>query len=86
MKLNKDELKNKISELVTDNDISIQLLEDVEDSMLEEDTSKLDDLQAKFDVLQNKYKERFLSGENIPKIEENKPELEEKEYIDIKEI
>ena len=86
MKLNKDELKNKISELVTDNDISIQLLEDVEDSMLEEDTSKFDDLQAKFDELQNKYKERFLSGENIPKIEETKPELEEKEYIDIKEI
>ena len=33
MKLSKDELKQKVNELVTDNDIAIQLLEDIEDSM-----------------------------------------------------
>ena len=54
MKLNKDELKQKVNELVTDNDIAIQLLEDIEDSMEvgEVDTSKIDELQAKLDDLQ----------------------------------
>ena len=33
MKLNKEELKAKVNELVTDNEIAIQLLEDIEDSM-----------------------------------------------------
>lgn len=90
MKLSKDELKQKVNELVTDNDIAIQLLEDIEDSIevSEVDTSKIDELQAKFDDLQEKYKQRFLSGEE-KKVEEKKDddeELEEKEVIDIKEI
>ena len=61
MKLSKDELKQKVNELVTDNDIAIQLLEDIEDSMEvgEVDTSKIDELQARFDDLQEKYKQRF---------------------------
>ena len=90
MKLSKDELKQKVNELVTDNDIAIQLLEDIEDSIEvgEVDTSKIDELQAKLDDLQEKYKQRFLSGEE-KKVEEKKDdneELEEKEVIDIKEI
>lgn len=86
MKLSKDELKQKVNELVTDNDIAIQLLEDIEDSMEvgEVDTAKIDELQAKLDDLQEKYKQRFLKGEN--KKEEVDEELEEKEVIDIKEI
>ena len=90
MKLSKDELKQKVNDLVTDNDIAIQLLEDIEDSIEvgEVDTSKIDELQAKFDDLQEKYKQRFLSGEE-KKVEEKKDddeELEEKEVVDIKEI
>ena len=90
MKLSKEELKQKVNELVTDNDIAIQLLEDIEDSMEvgEVDTTKIDELQAKFDDLQEKYKQSFLSGE-VKKVEEKKDddeELEEKEVIDIKEI
>lgn len=86
MKLSKEDLKQKVNELVTDNDIAIQLLEDIEDSMEvgEVDTTKLDELQAKFDDLQEKYKQRFLKGDN--KKEEVDEELEEKEVIDIKEI
>lgn len=90
MKLSKEELKAKVNELVTDNDIAIQLLEDIEDSMEvgEVDTSKIDELQAKLDDLQEKYKQRFLKGDD--KKEEKKEdvdeELEEKEVIDIKEI
>lgn len=95
MKLSKEELKAKVNELVTDNEIAIQLLEDIEDSMEigEIDTSKIDELQAKLDDLQEKYKQRFLAGsddkkDEIPAEEEEKTEeeLEEKEIIDIKEI
>lgn len=91
MKLSKDELKQKVNELVTDNEIAIQLLEDIEDSMEvgEVDTAKLDELQAKFDDLQEKYKQRFLKGDDKKEAEDKKEvdeELEEKEVIDIKEI
>lgn len=86
MKLSKEDLKQKVNELVTDNDIAIQLLEDIEDSMEvgEVDTTKIDELQAKLDDLQEKYKQRFLKGDG--KKEEVDEELEEKEVIDIKEI
>lgn len=92
MKLSKEELKQKVNELVTDNDIAIQLLEDIEDSMEvgEVDTTKIDELQAKFEDLQEKYKQRFLKGDDKKDAEDKKEEvdeeLEEKEVIDIKEI
>lgn len=99
MKLNKEDLKKKVNEIVTDNDVAIQLLEDIEDSFdesAEVDNSKIDELQAKIDEqqskideLQEKYKERFLNG-NKEKSEDKKPEeddgLQEKDIIDIKEI
>lgn len=92
MKLSKEELKQKVNELVTDNDIAIQLLEDIEDSMEvgEIDTAKIDELQAKLYDLQEKYKQRFLKGDDKKDAEDKKEEvdeeLEEKEVIDIKEI
>lgn len=91
MKLSKEDLKQKVNEIVTDNDIAIQLLEDIEDSMEvgEVDTSKIDELQAKLDDLQEKYKQRFLKGDDKKDDEDKKEvdeELEEKEVIDIKEI
>lgn len=100
MKLNKEELKKKVNEIVTDNDVAIQLLEDIEDSFdesAEVDNTKVDELQArideqqaKIDELQEKYKERFLTGDKEEKTEDKKPEeddgLEEKNIIDIKEI
>lgn len=90
MKLSKEELKSKVNELVTDNEIAIQLLEDIEDSMEvgEVDTSKIDELQAKLDDLQEKYKQRFLNGDD-KKYDEDKEddeELKEEEIIDVKEI
>ena len=91
MKLSKEDLKQKVNELVNDNDIAIQLLEDIEDSMEvgEVDTAKIDELQAKLDDLQEKYKQRFLKGDDKKDDEDKKEvdeELEEKEVIDIKEI
>lgn len=99
MKLSKEELKQKVNELVTDNDIAIQLLEDIEDSMevdevdttkIDELQTKIDELQTKIDDLQEKYKQRFLKGDDKKDAEDKKEEvdeeLEEKEVIDIKEI
>lgn len=100
MRLNKEDLKKKVNEIVTDNDVAIQLLEDIEDSFdesAEVDNTKIDELQArideqqaKIDELQEKYKERFLTGDKEEKTEDKKPEeddgLEEKDIIDIKEI
>jgi len=90
MKLSKEELKAKVNELVSDNEVAIQLLEDIEDSMevAEVDTSKIDELQAKLNDLQEKYKQRFLHGEQEETKEEKDEDegLEEKEVIDIKEI
>ncbi len=93
MKLSKEELKAKVNELIQDNDVAIALLEDIEDSFEsgEVDTSAMDELQAKFDDLQRKYRERFLSVEEKSEdvMEEEKSEdeeLKEEEVIDIKEI
>ena len=82
MKLSKEELKQKVNELVTDNDIAIQLLEDIEDSMEvgEVDTAKIDELQAKLDDLQEKYKQRFLKGDD-KKDDEDKEDIEDKEEV-----
>lgn len=91
MKLSKEDLKNKVNELVQDNDIAIQLLEDIEDSMEtgEIDKTELESLQAKFDELQTKYRERFIKGDEEKEELEEKPTddgMEEKEVIDVKEI
>ena len=100
MKLSKEDLKKKVNELVTDNDVAIQLLEDIEDSFdesaevdntnIDELQAKIDEQQSKIDELQEKYKERFLTGDKEEKTEDKKPEeddgLEEKDIIDIKEI
>lgn len=87
MKISKEDLITKINELELDDTKKIELMEDVTDSMIEPDTKELDDLKSKYDDLQNKYKERFMSGNEIPKEKEEKEEeLEEKKYIDVKEI
>ena len=98
MKLTKQELKQRISDSIIDNDdLVISLLEDIEDSMNEDSTVNVlnetlqkenEDLKYKYEDLKARYKERFLNGDNAEeKKEENKEEgLQEKEYIDIKEI
>ena len=91
-KLSKDELLKKITERVTDEDLVIELMEDISDSLdvsfedekkvLEE---KISDLESKLEDLKTKYKERFLQGDIVEKeIEIEEPK--EEEVIDIKEI
>lgn len=98
MKLSKQELKQRISDAITDDEeLVISLLEDIEDSMIETNekvidetkAKELEDLKWKYTTLQEKYKERFLKGDGKKDAEDKKEddeELEEKEVIDIKEI
>lgn len=91
MKLSKEELKQKISDLVEDDEKSIELLEDIEDSFIETTTNtELEETKRKYEELKEKYKKRFLykeeKEEKEDKDEEDFEELEEKKYIDIKEI
>ena len=95
MKLSKQELKQKISDNIKDNDdLVISLLEDIEDSMIEnneqviDETNKkeIEDLKWKYENLKAKYKERFLSGEEEKEETTDETGLEEKEVIDVKDL
>lgn len=97
MKLSKQELKQRISDAITDNDdLVISLLEDIEDSMVENSESvmdetkmkELEELKWKYDDLKAKYKERFLKGDDVEDedAKEDDEELKEEEVIDVKEI
>lgn len=93
MKLSKDELKQKISDRITDNeDLVIELLEDIEDSMVtsteqiidETKEKELDEIRWKYDDLKRKYKERFLTSEKTTEDIDETEDIEKK--INIKEI
>lgn len=92
-KLSKDELLKKITEKVTDEDLVIELMEDISDSLdvsYEEEKKvleeKINELELKLEDLKTKYKERFLKGEVIEDVKEEIEEPKEEEVIDIKEI
>lgn len=94
MKLSKEELKQRIDEVIEDDELKISLLEDIEDSMdvSNEDAvekSAYEDLKAKYEELKEKYKDRFLKGEEKEEVEEKEEdseEVKEEEVIDVKEI
>lgn len=95
MKLSKEELKKKIDEKIENEDLKIELLEDIEDSVdvtKEDDTEKVektayDEVVAERDEIKRKYKERFLNGEEVKEDEkEDDEDLKEEEIIDVKEI
>ena len=98
MKLSKQELKQRISDSIKDNDeLVISLLEDVEDSMSEGSNDDVqmetlkkekEELEWKYNDIKTRYKERFLAGvdEIKEKPEKKIEEVEEKEVIDIKDI
>lgn len=93
MKLSKEELKQKIAEVVADEDTQIALLEDIEDSFeVSDETEKVeksayDELEIKYNDLKAKYKERFLKAEEVKEEEKDDgEELKEEEVIDVKEI
>ena len=84
MKLSKEELKNKVSELEIDDDVKISLLEDIEDSFDEviDDESRVsreeyDDINMKYEDMKKRYIERFLSKEEVAELEDAKEKIEE---------
>lgn len=95
-KKSKDELLSSVDSLNLDDDSKIALMEDIADSI--EDTSKeleslnsqIESLTKDVEIWKEKYKDRFMSKEEIKEIKEEEPEEpekeEEKEYIDVKEI
>lgn len=92
-KLSKEELIKKVSEKVMDEDVQIELMEDITDSVdtSSEDKTRIEELETQVKELKQKYKDRFLKGseEKEDKDEKNEDEdveLKEKEVIDIKEI
>ena len=78
MKLSKKDLLKKINEKITDVDLATELIEDVEDSFEGSDTTELEqqieDLQTQNQELKQKYKDRFLKG-NDEDIDPNKKKL-----------
>lgn len=94
-KLSKEELIKKVSEKVMDEDVQIELMEDITDSMevenvdtSSEDKTRIEELETQVKELKQKYKDRFLKGSEEKEDEEKEDdvELKEKEVIDIKEI
>lgn len=93
MKLSKEELSAKINDLDIDEEIKVSLMEDIADSIEgsseTEDNGELEELKIKYESLREKYKERFLKGEEVEeekKDETEDDELKEEEVIDVKEI
>ena len=95
MKLSKEELSAKINDLDIDEEIEVALMEDIADSIEggveTEDNGQLEELKIKYESLREKYKERFLKGndeteEKEDEEKEDDDELKEEEVIDVKEI
>lgn len=89
-KLGKDEFNKKYSEKINDDSLLIELMEDATDSFDNESEvnslkAELEQRNKEYEELKSKYKERFLSGEVAPK-KEVEEVLQEKEYVDIREI
>jgi hypothetical protein len=81
MKLSKDELISKINGLEIDDNVKIELMEDVTDSMEvtpEVDNSEIERLKAENEDLRAKYKERFLKGDEVA----TETEVVEKEEVE----
>lgn len=98
MKITVSELKDRLNNIITDQEVLVSLLEDIQDSFgdniveeneennrIQELETELSELQTQYEELRQKYKERFLSkSQNINK-DEDEDEDEEK-IIDVKEI
>ena len=91
MKMSKEELIKKINESEISDEMKISLMEDITDSFEDVQETDLSGYveKEKYDELLEKYKARFLSGEekeDDKKEDEETEELKEEEVIDVKEI
>ena len=98
MKITVSELKDRLNNVITDQEVLVSLLEDIQDSFgdniveeneinnrIQELETELSDLQIQYEELRQKYKERFLSKKL--EIDESK-ELDEddEKIINVNEI
>lgn len=89
MRLSKEELLKKVNEVEIPDEIKISLMEDIADSLEAaepEENTELEEIKAKYEELKEKYKARFLEGEEKEPEKEEVEELKEEEVIDVKEI
>lgn len=88
-KLTKEELIAKVNEKLGDNgELAIELMEDITDSFSDVDLSAYVE-KVVYDELLQKYRDRFLSGEEVKEVvseEEKLEEPKEDEVIDVEEI
>ena len=94
-KLTKEELIAKVNESAgLSEEEKISFMEDITDSFeVEEDNSELEQVKAEleaktkeYDELVEKYKARFMSNEEVKEEIPVEPEMEEKKYVDVKDI
>ena len=91
-KLTKEELISKIKDSAIEDEMKIELLEDITDSFeIEDRSSELEEMTAKYEDLKSKYIARFETVSEESKDEEVKEEpkdeeIKEEEVIDVKEI
>lgn len=102
MVLSKEDFKKKIVESELTDDKQIELLEDIEDSWVEdvneeykaryeaekkELEASIANLEAETANLKAKYKERFFNSESVEERKDDiRDDIEEKKIIDVKEI
>lgn len=90
MKRSKEELLAKIDEYDISDEVKLELMEDISDSIeveTEDRSGELEEIKKKYEDLKIKYKERFLAPVDKKDKEEIVEEgLEEKKEIDVKEI
>lgn len=96
--ISKKDLKKKVDELDISEDNKIELFEDIDDSIKEDTEEKVlkseydavilerDNIKKELEDVKRKYKERFLSGEEVKALNTEDEEIKEEKYIDVKEI
>lgn len=88
MKKTAEEIIARINDLELDDEIKIELMEDVKDSVTDADPeaeARYTELEAKYNDLLERYKTRFMEGKD-PEDDPGEDEEEDAEIIDIKEI
>ena len=86
MKKTAEEIIARVNDLDLDDEIKIELMEDITDSVNDADPeaeARYTELEAKYNDLQERYKARFMEGKDP---EEKDSDEEDDEVIDIKEI
>ena len=95
-KLTKEELMAKVDGSSLNDEEKISFMEDITDS-IDSDNSEaealkveLEKVKSDYEDVKSKYKARFLESEEVKEIKEEtgkvEPEMEEKEYVDVKDI